>query len=131
MEESAAKRAAEAAAMADFDMGFAVRHRGAFASIYTTIGLDYFSIDCAEAPDGRLLVFEADVAAIIHSMDDPVVYPYKQAAMQRCYEGFAAMVRRRAAGERLSGIEACCPCPNGGQADQQIEHRGVHAGQAG
>jgi glutathione synthase/RimK-type ligase-like ATP-grasp enzyme len=98
MGESAAKRAAEAAAMADFDTGFAIRHQRAFKAIHSTIGLDYFSIDCAEAPDGSLLVFEADVAAIIHSMDDPAIYPYKPATMQRCYDGFAAMLRHRARG---------------------------------
>ncbi|MEJ1978546.1 MAG: hypothetical protein WDN49_22960 [Acetobacteraceae bacterium] len=42
------------------------------------IGLDYFSIDCSEDRDGRLLVFEADVAAIIHSMDPPDLYPYRR-----------------------------------------------------
>jgi glutathione synthase/RimK-type ligase-like ATP-grasp enzyme len=98
MAESEAKRAAEAKAMAEFDNGFARRHQDAFSTICGTIGLDYFSIDCAEAPDGRLLVFEADVAAIIHSMDDPAIYPYKPATMQRCYDGFAAMLRRRASG---------------------------------
>jgi glutathione synthase/RimK-type ligase-like ATP-grasp enzyme len=96
MAESEAKRADEAAAMAGFATGFAIRHQHAFAAIHSTIGLDYFSVDCAEAPDGRLLVFEADVAAIIHSMDDPAIYPYKPATMQRCYDGFAAMLKHRA-----------------------------------
>jgi hypothetical protein len=96
MAESAAKRAAEAAAMADFDSVFAIRHRRALAGLYAIIGLDYFSIDCGEAPDGTLLVFEADVAAIIHSMDDPAIYPYKRPTMQRCYDAFAAMLARRA-----------------------------------
>lgn len=96
MAESAAKRAAEAAAMAGFDSGFAVRHRAALAAVCDVVGLDYFSIDAGEAPDGSLLVFEADVAAIIHSMDDPALYPYKRAPMQRCYDAFAAMLRRRA-----------------------------------
>ena len=68
------------------------------AAIAGAIGLDYFSIDCAEAKDGRLLVFEADTAAIIHSMDPPDLYPYKRPAMQSCYDAFAAMLRDRAAG---------------------------------
>ena len=97
MAESPAKRAAEAAAMTGFDAGFAARHAAAFAALCDAVGLDYFSIDCAEAPDGSLLVFEADVAAIIHSMDDPAVYPYKRPVMQRCYDAFAGMVHRRAA----------------------------------
>ena len=96
MGESAAKRAAEAEAMAGFHAGFAVRHRAALAHLHQVVGLDYFSIDAAEAPDGSLLVFEADVAAIIHSMDDAALYPYKAAAMQRCYDAFAAMIGRRA-----------------------------------
>lgn len=96
MAESVAKRAAEAEAMAEFDTGFAACHRGAFAGLCGVIGLDYFSIDCTQAPDGTLLVFEADVAAIIHSMDDPAIYPYKAAPMQRCYDAFAAMLKRRA-----------------------------------
>ena len=95
MTESAAKRAAEAEAMASFDTGFAVRHAAALAALHERIGLDYFSIDCGVAPDGTLLVFEADVAAIIHSLDDPAVFPYKAAPMQRCYDAFAAMVKRR------------------------------------
>ncbi len=95
MAESAAKRAAEAAAMAEFDTGFARRHREAFAALAGEIGLEYFSIDCTEAPDGRLLVFEVDVAAIIHFMDPPALYPYKLAPMQRCADAFAAMLARR------------------------------------
>jgi hypothetical protein len=95
MAESPAKRAAEAAEMAGFDAGFAARHRGTFDAMCGAIGLDYFSVDCSEAPDGRLLVFEADIAAIIHSMDDPELYPYKRAPMQRCYDAFATMLERR------------------------------------
>ena len=95
MESDAAKRAAEEAAMSGFATGFAARHRAGLAAVAEAIGLDYFSIDCAESPCGRLLVFEADVAAIIHSMDPPELYPYKRAAMQLCYDAFGAMVRRR------------------------------------
>ncbi len=83
--------------MATFDTDFAARHAAAFAGLCDVIGLDYFSIDCSEDQDGRLLVFEADVAAIIHSMDPPDLYPYKAAVMQRCYDAFAAMLRRRSA----------------------------------
>ena len=95
MDGNRAKRAAEQRAMDTFASSFAQRHRVGLAAVAAAIGLDYFSIDCAEAADGRLLVFEADVAAIIHSMDPPELYPYKQAAMQRCYDAFGAMLRRR------------------------------------
>ena len=97
MDESPAKRAAEEASMLGVD-DFTGRHEAALAALVDSVGLDYFSIDCAETKDGRLLVFEADTAAIIHSMDPPELYPYKRPAMQRCYDAFAAMVRNKAAG---------------------------------
>ncbi len=100
MDKSPAKRAAEAKAMAEFD-AFARRHRAGLDALVRAMGLDYFSIDCAELPDGRILVFEADTAAIIHSMDQPELYPYKGPAMQRCYDAFGAMVRNRA--KNMSG----------------------------
>lgn len=96
MDENGAKRAAEQRAMDTFGASFAQRHRVGLAAVAAAVGLEFFSIDCAEAADGRLLVFEADVAAILHSMDPPELYPYKQAAMQRCYDAFGAMLRRRA-----------------------------------
>ena len=89
------KRAAEAAAMAGFGQ-FQRRHRAGLQGVADAIGLDYFSIDCGPTRDGRLVVFEADTAAIIHSMDCPTLYPYKRATMQRCYDAFGAMVRQRA-----------------------------------
>ena len=60
MTESAEKRAEEAQAMATFDAGFARRHAAAFEALHERLGFDYYSIDCAETRDGRLLVFEAD-----------------------------------------------------------------------
>ncbi|MBV9776733.1 MAG: hypothetical protein JO143_06760, partial [Acetobacteraceae bacterium] len=97
METSADRRAEEARAMAEFDTGFAVRHAAALEALNDWIGLDYFQLDCAETPDGRLLVFEADVAAIVHLMDPPDLFPYKPAQMRRVFNAFDRMLRRRAA----------------------------------
>jgi hypothetical protein len=96
MTESAAKRADEAAAMAAFDNGFACRHAVAFEALHERLGFDYYSIDCAETRDGRLLVFEADSAAIVHLMDPPDLFPYKQPQMHKVFAAFEAMLRRRA-----------------------------------
>jgi hypothetical protein len=98
MAENPARRAEEARAMAAFDTGFAVRHAEAFAALNGWIGLDYFQLDCAETPDGRLVVFEADVAAIIHLMDPSELFPYKAPQMRRVFAAFEAMLRRRAEG---------------------------------
>ena len=83
--------------MAAFEPRFVPRHARAFAALSDRIGLDYFSIDCAEAADGRLLVFEADAEAIVHLMDPPDLFPYKAPQMRRVFAAFAAMLRHRAA----------------------------------
>jgi len=97
MAESAAKRAEEAAMMATFDVYWARRHGKAFGALAERIGLDYFAIDCAEDCDGRLLLFEADTAMIIHDLDPRDLYPYKGPAMAELFGAFQDMVRRRAA----------------------------------
>lgn len=93
MSQSGAKRAVERAWMENFDTDFAVRHAEAFAALHRHIGLDYFGIDSAELPDGRLLVFEVDVAMVVHSMDSADIYPYKQVAMRRLFDAFIDAVR--------------------------------------
>ncbi|HUB95329.1 MAG TPA: hypothetical protein VL993_05395 [Stellaceae bacterium] len=97
MRESEAKRAEEARFMAEFDDGFARRHRSALGAIAERLGLDYVAIDCAEMPDGRLLLFEADIAMIVHAMDPPDLFPYKAPQMRKVFDAFRAMVKRRAA----------------------------------
>eukprot|EP01037_Dinobryon_pediforme_P009710 gene9709-9775_t len=90
MTESAAKRADEAAAMANFDSGFGQRHSEAFAILQERLGLDYFIVDCAEGPDGRLLLFEVEMAAIIHMLDCEKQFGYKQPQMRRVFRAPAA-----------------------------------------
>ena len=89
--------------MASFDDDFAQRHRAAFERLYERIGLDYFAIDCAETVDGRLLLFEADVAMIVHAMDPPELFAYKQPQMRKVFDAFQAMLRRRAAAGASGG----------------------------
>ncbi len=105
MARSAAKRAVEQAWMENFDTDFAVRHAEAFAALHRHIGLDYFGIDSAELPDGRLLVFEVDVAMVVHNMDSAALYPYKRVAMRKLFDAFVEAVRGSAGGapgDRLS-----------------------------
>jgi hypothetical protein len=97
MTERSERRAEEAAWMADFDSDFAVRHADAFAALHRRMGLDYFGIDCAELPDGRLLLFEADVAMIVHDLDPEDVFPYKKPAMRKLFAAFQAQVASSAA----------------------------------
>ena len=98
MMENAEKRAVEERWMADFDVDFARRHDAAFAALHAKVGLDYFGIDSAETVDGRLIVFELDVAMVVHDMDSAEIYPYKKPAMRRLFDAFLAMLAQRAAG---------------------------------
>jgi glutathione synthase/RimK-type ligase-like ATP-grasp enzyme len=93
METNANRRAVEAAWMADFDTGFAARHGPSLRAISDRLGLDYFGLDCAELPDGRLLVFELDVAMIVHDMDSESLFPYKKPAMRKLFAAFVAALK--------------------------------------
>lgn len=92
MEHSDAKRADEARAMAEFTTGFAVRHAAAFAALHVTLGLDYVVLDCAQGPDGRLLLFEVEMAAIVHRLDPVTLFPYKPPQMARVFEAFRSLL---------------------------------------
>jgi glutathione synthase/RimK-type ligase-like ATP-grasp enzyme len=96
MSASAGKRAEEETFMRTFDSGFAARHRAALSALAGRVGLDYFTIDCAETKLGSLLIFEADNTAIVHDMDPPDIFPYKVPQMQKVFAAFAAMLHRRA-----------------------------------
>ncbi len=99
MSESAEKRREEETWMCTFDIGFGRRHQAALAAMADRIGLEYFTIDCAETWDGSLLIFEADNTAVVHNMDHAQVFPYKPPQMRKIFDAFAAMLVRHA-GER-------------------------------
>jgi hypothetical protein len=93
---SDSKRQEEADFMRDFDDTFAARHHSALGAMIDRVGLDYFTIDCAENDQGELLIFEADNTAVVHNMDSPEQFPYKPAQMHKIFEAFAAMLSRHA-----------------------------------
>jgi glutathione synthase/RimK-type ligase-like ATP-grasp enzyme len=93
MGATAAKRDEEAHFMETFDTGFVRRHATALAAIAEQFGLEYFGIDCAELPDGRLLVFEGDNTLVVHDMDPPDLYPYKSPHMQKLFTAFRDMLK--------------------------------------
>jgi glutathione synthase/RimK-type ligase-like ATP-grasp enzyme len=94
MSDSQQKRDEEAAFMQNFDTGFGAKHRQALQAIHQAAGLDYLVIDCAEMPDGRLLVFEIDSAAVIHAMDSAQLFPYKQAQTKKIFAAFHALLEK-------------------------------------
>lgn len=94
MSESAAKRAEEAHFMASFDATFAARHAIALAAIHQAMRLEYLVLDCAETHDGKLLLFEVDNSAVVHTMDSVDLFPYKQPQMRMVFDAFRAMLAR-------------------------------------
>lgn len=97
MYEDARKRDEEAHFMAHFDE-FAQRHRAALEAICQRTGLDYLCIDCAETPDGQLLIFEIDHVMVVHAMDPEQLFPYKKLHMQKVRDAFRDFLFRTASG---------------------------------
>jgi hypothetical protein len=95
MLSSESNRQTEAEFMRSFDREFGLKHKKALALIDQKIGLNYYSIDCAETQDGRLLVFELDSGAVVHSMDPADLFPYKAPQMQRVFDAFRDMLMSR------------------------------------
>lgn len=78
--------------MATFDTDFAAQHAHALFALARCIGVEYFQIDCGEATNVRLLVFEADHTAIVHDMDRPDVFPKKIPQIRKISDAFVAML---------------------------------------
>jgi hypothetical protein len=95
MAGSAAKRAEEERFMTDFDNGFAYRHAAVLAAMAARFGLEYAVIDCAELPDGRLLLFEGGTCLVAHDMDPADLYPYKSLPTQKMFAAFYEMLKRK------------------------------------
>ncbi len=68
-------------------------------AIADAVGLEYFGIDCAVTQDGRVLVFEADPAMLVHTSDPVDLYPYKREFVPRIYRAIERMIDKRAAAD--------------------------------
>jgi hypothetical protein len=87
----------EARFIANLDSVFNGRLAAALTEIAAAIPLEYFGIDCAVARDGRLLLFEADAAMLVHGTDPPELYPYKRAGFERIQTALDALLDERRA----------------------------------
>jgi len=99
MSEHRWMRDEEHAFLADIGSVFCGELGEALRETAQLLRLDYVGIDCAIGPDGKLLIFEADNALIIHLLDDPQLYGYKHRYVPRILEALDAMVRRRIAAQ--------------------------------
>jgi len=92
MRDHAWMRDEEAAFIGDLDAVFTGSLADALHEIAAAFPLDYFGIDCAIAPDGRLLLFEADAAMLVHGSDPADLYPYKRAGFERITAALTALL---------------------------------------
>ena len=95
MLNNAKNRNTEAEFMSNYNQEFGERHRRSLAELDRRMGLDYYSIDCAETLDGELLVFEIDSGAVVHAMDSVELFPYKAPQMASVFAAFQKMLRTR------------------------------------
>lgn len=100
MDRDAGKRAEEARFLEDITAAFPPRAMTALAALAERVGLDYFGLDCALMPDGRLLVFEVETGMIVHDTDPADLYPYKKRCVPRIFRAVEAMLDARIAQAR-------------------------------
>jgi tetratricopeptide (TPR) repeat protein len=95
MSENEWMRTAEAAFLADLSSSFGGALAAALSDVAVRIGLEYFGIDCSIDRDGRLLIFEADPAMLVHTSDPVDLFPYKQQYIPRIFRALEAMLDKR------------------------------------
>lgn len=82
--------------LADVESVFDGPRAEVLAELAARVGLDYFGIDCGIMPDGRVVLFEIDVAMIVHLGDPVERYPYKHQYVPRIYDALERMLKARA-----------------------------------
>ena len=67
----------------------------ALEEIGARLGLDYGGVDFSLLPDGRVLVFEANAAMLVHPEDDPA-FAYRNKLMEVIQSAFTRLLVRKA-----------------------------------
>jgi hypothetical protein len=68
--------------------------------IARAVGLDYFGIDATVLPDGRIAVFEADAALLVHDEDARDVFAYKRSFVAHIREALHDAITSRTRREK-------------------------------
>lgn len=95
MAENQWMRDEESRFLADLRAVFDGSRYQALGALAQAVGLEYFGIDCSIERDGRILMFEADPAMLVHTSDPPDLYPYKKQYIPRIYRALEAMLDQR------------------------------------
>jgi tetratricopeptide (TPR) repeat protein len=92
-------RTEEAAFLADMPETIGPRAMAALAAIAAELGLDYAGVDFAVAPDGRLVLFEANAGMVISPPGPEAIWDYRRAPTQRALAAVIALLLSKAAGQ--------------------------------
>ncbi|HIJ37445.1 MAG TPA: tetratricopeptide repeat protein [Rhodospirillaceae bacterium] len=91
--------------LADFPAVFNERLQTVLKEMHRRLRIEIFAVDCAITADGRLLLFEVDVGAVVHAMDDPRQFAHKHKYVPRIFDAIQAMIHGRIAQHRAGLIE--------------------------
>jgi hypothetical protein len=95
MEGSAEHRAEEKRFLDDMEGVLGPRAMRALAGIAETLQLDYGGIDFGLAPDGRILLFEANATMVINPADPAPIWAYRRKALASALAAARWMLLRR------------------------------------
>ena len=95
MREHQWMRDEEAQFLGEFDRVFGSQLQAVLRRVAGALDLEYFGIDCTIDADGRLLIFEADPAMVVHTSDPIDIYPYKHAYVPRIFRAVERMLDLR------------------------------------
>ena len=85
----------EAAFLADMPRVLGTRAMTALDAIARTLALDYGGIDFALAPDGRVILFEANATMVVNPPDADPRWDYRRASVTRVLDAVRAMLMAR------------------------------------
>jgi len=91
-------RAEERRFLEDMQGALGGRAMAALAGIAEVLGLDYAGIDFAIAPDGSVLLFEANATMVVHPPDPDPMWDYRRCAIDAVLKAVREMLQRRIAG---------------------------------
>jgi glutathione synthase/RimK-type ligase-like ATP-grasp enzyme len=76
----------------------------ALEGIRDALGLDYAGVDFGLAPNGDLLLFEANATMVIAVPDGDERWAYRRAAIGRIIDAVVAMIMQKSTAPQRSGI---------------------------
>lgn len=94
MESDPDRRAEEARFLADPHAALGTAAMTSLEQIGARLGLDYGGVDFSLLPDGRVLVFEANAAMLVHPEDDPA-FAYRNPVMETIHCAFTRLLARK------------------------------------